>query len=392
MKTKILATVIGAVMMLGMTIASADIVLFGHIDASVNATDQDGGSDDINFECTTCSIGFKGSEDLGNGLKAIFYLDFQFDAFNRNKGNESDSLTDRDQWLGLAGSGWGQLRFGTISTPYKSHGAMLDPLYRTALQGRSRGLQSDFHNGAGENLEGRADNTVRYDTPDWNGLKASAFYTLDSEEHTGIQNPLLPLGQDYLEDNDSYGVGVQYGNDKYMMFADWQDNGASETDVGGEVSAWKVGGKYAAKAFGMKFDFYGQFEDASFTDSSFVAVAPADMVDIDLTVWHLGASVQLGNTMAYYAFGQGEYDINGGESHDYDTWTLAVMHSLSKRTKAYAGFSQVDCDARVTDRDSVAIPGESVGVDSSACGDIDQMNLGKRGEDDKFSLGMKHTF
>ncbi len=106
MNKKISAATIAAVLAGGLSVAAADNVIFGHIDTSINATDQDGGTDDINFECTTCSIGFKGSEDLGNGLKAIFYLDFQYDAFNRNSGG---SITDRDQWLGLADS-WGQVR------------------------------------------------------------------------------------------------------------------------------------------------------------------------------------------------------------------------------------------------------------------------------------------
>jgi predicted porin len=181
---------IGIILVGGMAAAHADVSLFGHIDTSIDATDQDGGSDDQNFSCTTCSIGFKGSEDLGNGLKAIFSLDFQYDTVNRNNGKVSqskktgvtvtsgggstpaavvtnvsgsaDSITDRDQWLGLAGN-FGQVRVGTISTVYKSHGAMLDPFYRTALQGRDRGLQSRFHNGAGDNLEGRATNTARND-------------------------------------------------------------------------------------------------------------------------------------------------------------------------------------------------------------------------------------
>ena len=115
-------------------------------------------------------------------------------------------------------------------------------------------------------------------------------------------------------------------------------------------------------------------------------------------LWHVGASVQLGNTMAYYAFGQGEYDDNsvGGKSDDYDTWTLAVMHSLSKRTKLYAGFSEVDCDARVMDRAAVGLPvgpppPRWVLIAAPAATSI-QSNLGKRGEDDKFSVGMKHTF
>ena len=117
-------------------------------------------------------------------------MDFQYDMFNRNGGGFSGSLTDRDQWLGLAGN-FGQVRFGTISTGYKSHGAMLDPLYRTALQGRNYGMQSPLHSNAGEDGEGRADNTVRWDSPSWNGLKVTAHYTLDSSERDGVV--VLPL-------------------------------------------------------------------------------------------------------------------------------------------------------------------------------------------------------
>ena len=383
MNKKILSTMVGAVLAGGLSVATADIVVFGHIDTSIDATDQDGGTDDINFHCNTCSIGFKGSEDLGNGLKAIFKLDFQYDVFSR----DTTSFTDRDQWLGLAGSNWGQVRWGTISTPYKSHGAMIDPLYRTALQGRARGVQSDFHNGAGENLQGRADHTIRYDTPDWNGLKAAVFYTLDSSERDGVPGPGNPKGE---EDNDPYGVGVQYSNGGLLGFADWMDNNGSKKDTGGDISAWKLGGKYMLDAGGLKFGFYGQYEDASIDEAS-----ASNITDLDFQLWHVAASAQMGNTMAYYAFGQGEYDFNGlgGKSDDYDTWTLAIIHNMSKRTKVYMGFSQVDCDARVFQADVAVPPPLTVGIDSSACGTVDSdANLGKRGEDDKFSIGMKHIF
>ena len=81
---KILPTMIGVALAGGMTAAAADVTVFGHIDTSYDATDVDGGSDDQNLNCNTCSIGFKGSEDLGNGLKAIFKIDFQYDTTERN--------------------------------------------------------------------------------------------------------------------------------------------------------------------------------------------------------------------------------------------------------------------------------------------------------------------
>ena len=245
MNKKILPSMIGAALAGGMTVAAADVTVFGHLDSSVDFTDQDGGSREQNLNCTTCSLGFKGSEDLGNGLKAIFKVDFQFDMTERNTGaaksssvrgtknwivtpttptgtsltktktnlnivtdvSDTSSITDRDQWLGLAGN-FGQVRFGTISTVYKSHGAMLDPFYRTAQQQRDRGLQSDLHRGAGEQGQGRAEDTFRYDSPSWNGLQAAATYTLQTETQTNSTDS-------------PWGVGAQYKNGPFLVFADY---------------------------------------------------------------------------------------------------------------------------------------------------------------------------
>ena len=370
MQKKLLPAMIGALLAGGMSAATADVSLFGHIDAAYIGVDQDGGSDDTVFRCTTCSIGFKGSEDLGNGLKAIFSLDFQFDAMNRNRVSSSafsttggyilntspatpnqtnqtslsqgnGAITDRDQWVGLAG-GFGKIRIGTISTGYKSHGAMIDPLYRTALQGRDRGLQSNFHRGAGEELQGRATNTVRWDSANYNGVKLVAHYTLDSDENNG-------------EDDNPYGVGASYSNDSMLVFADYMDNaqgGAAESD------AWKVGGKYD---MGL-FSFTGQYEDYSNSSTD------------DETAWHISGGVNglLGMNI-YVGFGMTEDDTTNNE---LTSWTLAVSHNMSKNTMVYAGHSQFDCDAG------------GAGASLSICRSV---GIGG-GENDLTAFGLKHKF
>ena len=341
MSKKLLPVLIGAALTGGVNLAAADVTLFGHIDTSYIGIDQDGGSDDTVFRCTTCSVGFKGSEDLGNGLKAIFKIDFQYDTTVRNRGSAGSAssstspplvttgggtttltavtsvsggggaITDRDQWVGLAG-GFGQVRIGTISTVYKSHGAMIDPLYRTALQGRDRGLQSGLHSGAGEEIQGRATNTFRWDSADYSGFKVGAHYTLDSDESDG-------------EDNNPYGIGASYSNGGILAFADYITNDGGPP-VSGEKDAWKVGGKYD---MGM-FSFMGQYEDYqnSSTDEE--------------TAWHVAGGVNglLGMNI-YLGFGMTEDDTTNDEA---TSWTLAVSHNMSKRTMVYAGHSQVDCD------------------------------------------------
>jgi predicted porin len=374
MKRNQLAALTGAILASGMTAAAADVTVFGHIDTSYTYTDQDGvyvpidgdgikienqvgGTDDSHLECTTCSLGFKGSEYLGNGLKAIFKLDFQYDTINR----DTSSFTDRDQWLGLAGS-FGSVKVGTISTSYKSHGAMIDPFYRTSQQARDRGLQSVLHSGAGEDGQGRADNTIRYDSPSWNGLQATLHYTLDSDKTSG---PGVP--PDDKEDDDPYGGGVSYNNGGFLVYADYITN-----DLGGDDSAYKVGGKYDLNLSPLKFSFLAQYEVddglISYLGDNQRVLGSGDGAD----TWLVGASAGFGNTMAYFSYGKGSDGGSGSIASSYDVWQLMAAHSLSKRTSLYLGFSEIDCDDK----------------DNNVCSLVG--NSG--GEDDKFSAGMKHKF
>jgi len=395
---------IGAVLAGGMGAAQADITVFGHLDTAVRNVDQDEGwrdtsknpgktgeasrgwltsdggeskIDDTTFRCTTCSIGFKGSEDLGNGLSVIFKLDFQFDMFKRNK--DKDTFRDRDQWLGFKGN-FGQVRWGTISTGYKSHGAMLDPIYRTTGQGRENGLQSYLHTGANEEGGGRSEQTVRWDSPNWNGLKVTAWYTLDSTETDGVNrdgltNPKLE------EDDDPYGIGAQYTNGGILVFADYLTNDSNDNTNGvGDLTAWKVVGKYKVN----NFAFMGQYEnieqnmwDGTHTDSYTSGKQEG-------TWWYVGGTYTMGNNMVYLAYGQNDWDnidnyVSTPNDLEATAITLAGTHKLSKRTTIYATYTAQTQDADTPVNESRGC-NQTTGVN---CGEVDR---------DQFAIGMKHKF
>lgn len=345
MDKKILSAAIAGVLAGSMAFAAnADVTVYGMVDLSIDSNDADSGwldagdnGDDINMNSNNSHLGVKGSEDLGGGLSAIFQLEYQVDPSGTDSAAQT-LTTGRDQWVGLEGA-FGKVRFGSMSTTYKASGAMIDPLYNSALQGRSWGLQSNLHNGAGANGEGRATNAIGYDTPDFNGLSGALTYSFDDDCTVGKTTGAS------CADDDSYSLGGRYKNGPALVFADY-----ITSDRGNEDDAWKLGGSYS---FG-DIAVYGQYEADGGLISDYVAdrdqnpVSPPSIstgnTNDDADVWHLGASYTMGSAMLYAAYGQGDDDSAAGNT-EYDAWTLAGTYSFSKRTMTYAGFNQVDADA-----------------------------------------------
>ena len=383
MDKKILSAAIAGALAGSMAFAAnGDVTLYGQVDLSVDSMDADGGNDDINMNSNTSAIGVKGSEDLGNGLKAIFQLEYQIDPTGSQAGSATNAsgstgvtgiTSGRDQWLGLQGS-FGKVRFGTMSTTYKASGAMIDPMYRTSFQGRDWGLQSTLHGGGGEDGQGRTTNAIAYDSPDFNGFSVAATYSFD--EDCGIAATATASGATGTcpnKDDDSYSLGARYKNGPALVFADY-----ITSDHGGNDDAWKVGGSYA---FG-DFKVFGQYEaDGGLISSTpgVVAAGAADATNEGADVWHLGGSFTMGNAMLYAAYGQGDDDDAAGNS-EYDVWTIGGQYSLSKRTMAYAGFQQISCDGNTGVR-----CGGALGTARTALGETG-------GEVDHFGIGMRHKF
>jgi predicted porin len=251
---------------------------------------------------------------------------------------------------------------------------MIDPLYRTVVQGRDVGLQSFLHSNAGEEGEGRADNTVRWDSPNWNGLMVTAHYTLDSDETDGVVSASNPNGE---EDDDAYGIGAQYSNGGILVFVDYITNGSDKADNShGDVSAWKVGGKYTMDNFGI----YGQYEDI--TDE--FATGVAGPFEVEAQLWHLAGSYSFGNSMVYLGYGSGTTDdlfpgVVGGTESEQTAITLAGTHNLSKRTMVYAAYSMLE-----QDNDTVLN-----GIIDAA---VTPPDVANDPEADVIAIGLKHKF
>jgi len=302
---------------------------------------------DLNMRSHTSAIGIKGSEDLGNGLKAIYKAEFQIDPDERNK-----TITDRDQWIGLKG-GWGKVAFGTMSSNYKQMGGKIDPLYRTEAEGRGiLNMQSGLHGGAGVD-GGRMTNTVQYTTPKMAGIEVVVNTTVSG----GCEGADAIAGATCDE---SIGAGIRWSNKSILLYADYFDPSSLGSGPIGSTgytpadeSVMKVGGKFSTKAFQVS----GQYE---------------------MTEDQLGGD---------YIFLNGLFNINannavtaswGQQDKVSDAYAIAYVHSMSKQTNVYAGYGSVSADSCTTTSCSY-----NLGVDETGA-------LQDKGS--VFTFGMRKSF
>lgn len=94
--------------------AQSSVTLYGVADVGINYTSNvaGGGLTELRSgNILTSRFGFRGREDLGNGLAAIFNLE---SGFNLDSGTSSSATTffNRQSWVGLSADGIGQITVG----------------------------------------------------------------------------------------------------------------------------------------------------------------------------------------------------------------------------------------------------------------------------------------
>ncbi|HWT39499.1 MAG TPA: porin, partial [Paraburkholderia sp.] len=111
-KTLIVAGILGA--FAASANAQSSVTLYGTLDAGLVYTNNQAGHSNWQQGSGTVSdtyFGLRGSEDLGNGLHAIFTLE---NGFNLNNGSfkESNTLFNRQAYVGLQSNQFGTLTLG----------------------------------------------------------------------------------------------------------------------------------------------------------------------------------------------------------------------------------------------------------------------------------------
>lgn len=291
---------------------TSSVTLFGVVDAAARHVKN--GDDSVTSLASggfnSSRLGVRGTEDLGGGLGAGFWLEH---GFSVDSGSVSDSnrFWNRRATVSLTSSALGELRLGRDFTPTYLGYSEFDPFGDNGVAASSK---FDSALGSGRDTGTRADNQVAYLTP--GGLGGfSARLSVAPGEGTA--------GKKYM------GGRIAWAGGPLAVSAAYGRTDVAEVDGDDEFTTMNFGGSYdfgVVKAMGY--------------------VARSEFVDHKLTTIGIGAQVPLGTgtlRAGYTRANASGTSIAGADVDDNDADQLALgyVHNLSRRTAVYGTVAHV---------------------------------------------------
>ena len=202
--------------------AQTNVTIYGVADVTIENVKASGATDsnsnaaratELNRNRVTSNsslIGFRGVEDLGNGLKALF----QFETGVNADGGSTTGLFggQRDTFVGLT-SNVGTVVLGLLTSPSRNMGAKADLTPGATGIGLSSAMagQIQTRNGAiHTTIDDRTANAVAYVSPSFAGLTVTGAYAAFGETTTSPSNPTVPNSVERKPH--VWTLGVQYEN------------------------------------------------------------------------------------------------------------------------------------------------------------------------------------
>lgn len=309
-KTLIALAVLGSVA--GVAQAQSAVTVYGKLDLGLQKVTGTPTQLDANHQSR---LGFKGTEDLGNGLSAIFQIESRFQADNgtvkgyKNAAGvlETNPLFGGQSIVGLKGA------FGTVK---------LGRTYNV-VDGVASGAADPFEGDGiadmGTGTAARLSNTVTYISPNMSGFSASAQAQLhENTTGTGGKN--------------GYGITGAYENGPISAGLGYQ-----KLTVVGTADQADIWGVNAAYAFGPAKVMLGYDRK----DPKGSATKEKHLV--------LGATYEVGAGLIKAAYSQLKTTATDRK------YAIGYQHNLSKRTSVYADVARTNFADTTPDTNGVQV-------------------------------------
>jgi len=308
------------------------------IDSSRNLTtgERISGEDFWDTVNESSRLGFRGSEDLGNGLAAIYHYEFGVDASDTADIGGA-AVGGRLAYVGLKG-GFGQVSLGRQWNPYYfAVGGEVD-------------VFNGVNSGEGYFLNGgvtRSGNMLVYYTPSFGGFTVGGAVETDGA-----------AGEDNV---DRWQVAGTFDNGPLFLGAAWrQTDGETATGDpdGDDFDQYGVSGRYTIGPFQVA----GSWQE---TD------------DGDDKQWGY-------DLYGHFDFGPNRLKLSWFEVDDVvEGWIVGLQHNLSKRSRLWVEYGDRDFDQNTQFR--------TISVTDPVTGEL-VPNILEVADDAALSIGMRHDF
>ncbi|MDC7251876.1 porin [Wohlfahrtiimonas chitiniclastica] len=334
-------------------------------------------------------LGLKGSEDLGNGTKVIYQLEWGFNGMNGDATGEG--FQNRLAYIGLTGD-WGTVALGRQNNPFTESlnaGTIADEFngnYTSALRiatgavfagpnAKTPDVYADV-----KAMPTRVGDSIAYVSPSFSGFSFTvagiAKAPKELTEVDFIKMGVAPGQEEQAQYDvagnkskgfDIYTVGLNYEHESgFYAKAAYLGTDLYKNAKRGNAYGLNVG--FANEQFGVNADFGGAERGRK---------AGQTQAKISSKGWDVGAQFSFGPdyfSTVRATVGQSRTDyktVDAGKDKDKMTvWAVGFEQKLSTRTKVWAEFAKENRKVKFYDADK---------------------NAEKR-NNDVFSLGIRHDF
>jgi predicted porin len=290
----------------GAAFAQSTVTLYGRIDTSIGANKLNGVSTTQVFSgnLTTSRYGFRGTEDLGGGLKANFVLENGFNSDDGTLGSANTAF-NRASWVGLSG-GFGAVKLGKTDSAFKD--AYDLGVSNNLFDSEFTPVKIAYAGVSG--FASRPNNHIRYDTPNLSGFSGGVSYAFD--ETAGVSN-------------DATAFNLRYRGGPLDVAAGFQDE-KNETTPGSDREYTVLSAAYNFGVVRASLQIHNAKSRAGLKDSDYA----------------IGVAMPLGAFTVSAGYASSTTKTNGVKTADGEAFAFGATYALSKRTSLYGAYLDGD--------------------------------------------------
>lgn len=299
----------------GAAMAQSSVTVYGIVDVGAAYKNAGAGtltSLDSGLNSTS-RLGFKGTETLGNGLKANFNLEMGLKA---DTGANDAAIFARGAWVGLSGDDFGSVNLGRHKSLTYIYGAQIDP-FMDGLLGKTDLMFK---------LNTVRDNSVTYTSNSMSGFSVAAQYGFGEKTGDAKANRVTSVAASYIN-------GPLNANIVWDQAKDTNGNLA----VGGEKLL-------AGVSYDLGKDFYGVKLNAMYEEIK-GSTSLTVLKETKEQLYMIGGSIKDGANTFIVSYT--DSNVKTSTNANSSRIALGYTYDLSKRTNLYASLARVENEKSV---------------------------------------------